>query len=180
MAVLMAFTLDSKAFVQAFAQLRSEAPKAIARGLNRTAQGAQTDAVRAVAENMKIRQAAVRKAIRIAKANSTLLQAEVVATGRRIPLIEFKARQTKRGVTYDLGGGRQRIPSGFITIVGAGHVGVFARKGKARLPIQEKFGPSIPKVFANQAIMDAIRTRAEADLEKNVAHEIEYLLSLQK
>lgn len=183
MAVLFAFTIDTRAAEAALRRLGDQAALAMARALNRTAKGAETDAVRAIAENMRIKQQDVRKSMRLKRATQTLLQAEVVATGKRIPLLAFRARGPipsrgkGGGVRYDLGAGRSLAPHAFIATMRSGHRGVFQRKpGAGRAPIYELKGPSIPKVFGDRTILSAIQARAERDLVTNLEHEIAYLL----
>jgi hypothetical protein len=76
-----------------------------------------------------------------------------------------------------LPGSKGRYPHAFITKVGrGGHLGVFERKpGAGRLPIVQKKGPSIAKVFEKHAAVGAARHTEQ--LEKNVAHEIEFAIN---
>ena len=100
------------------------------------------------------------------------------------------------GVTYRLPTGKGRIAEAFIVTLSSGHKGVFARlagtqmqRGTAlaasprrlwrREQIVELFGPSIPKVFANRRILEALRAKGAVELTKNMAHEIEHLLTRQ-
>jgi hypothetical protein len=107
------------------------------------------------------------------------LNAEVSVTGRRIPVYRFGAKQIKKGVSYKIekGGGKKRIESGFIATMESGHTGAFARVGKARFPIDEKFGPSIPHVADESPEYQKL---AEFDagelLEKNTAQQVERYL----
>jgi DNA-binding transcriptional ArsR family regulator len=198
MPVLLSFTLDTRDVADQLKALADKAELAIARALNRTADGVLGVAVRRISEDLKITQATARKALKVVKANQTLLQAEVVGTGHRISLTEFGARQTATGVAYNIGRGTKVVEHGFITTVrsarqaamGVSSTGVFTRKKdlvrkspgawSKNLPIQQKYGPSIPHVFAASQIMDAIKARAEVDLQKNLEHEVEFLLSQQR
>lgn len=102
------------------------------------------------------------KAIDLIKAGKDKLEATVRISGRRIPLVFFKPnpsdtrRPVKSGVRYRIGSrGFKRIKEAFVGRARSGtsrsaaegtsgHVGVFVRKGKKRLPIMEPLGPSIP------------------------------------
>ena len=174
---------DLQPFITQLQALGRDGAKAVARGMNRTIQSAQTLSVRAIAEDLGIAQKEVRKTMALRKANRTRLEASLTSTGRRIPLIAFRARGPEpsrgkgKGVRYRLPGGRGIAPHAFIATMKTGHRGVFQRKGPARrLPIAELRGPSVPRVFRKQ-IDDAIQAKADAALVKNVQHEIEYLLS---
>jgi hypothetical protein len=110
MATLLTVTLDTRQLKQALAQLKTNAPKAIARALNRTAASANTQAVRSIAENIDIAQKRVRQNISVVKAYPEKLTATVqarpggsgvvAARGKaerlgRIPLLEFHARDNR-------------------------------------------------------------------------------------
>jgi hypothetical protein len=78
-------------------------------------------------------------------------------------------------VSYRLRGSRGRIPSAFIATMASGHTGVFARKTKKRLPIQELFGPSLGRVFAKyrpQGVARVLET-----FQKNFDHELAFAKS---
>jgi hypothetical protein len=63
----------------------------------------------------------------------------------------------------------------------SGHRGVFERADKAgrplttRLPIQEKFGPSLPHVFVK--FTPAALAFGGEQLQKNLAHELRFALA---
>lgn len=168
------------------AGLSAAASRAIATGtaraLNKTATSERAALSSAIAKDIGLKVGTVRAAIAVEKASPGNLVARVTAKGKSIPLIEFSAngpvpsRGRGRGVSYRIGSqGRKRIPNAFIATMASGHRGVFVRRGKARLPISEKFGPSIAKVFERfKALGTARRTEV---LEKNVQHEVSYALS---
>lgn len=181
--------LDTSRWQAALTQLGARADVAVARGLNRTGASERTALARAVSKDMGITVGNARNAIAVQKATRTNLAVRVVARGKRLPLIDFKARGTYpslgrgRGVSYVIRGERKRLPTAFITVVSragedgqhAGHRGVFIRLGKKRLPIKQLYGVSIAKSFEH-LIPVAEARRAEV-LLKNVQHEIEYELS---
>lgn len=184
--------LDAADLENALRRLKGAAPVAVARALNRSIATVRTQAVRAVAQDVGLPQKSVREAMPIQQATPGRLVARLEVTGKKIPLYDFKARQTARGVTYRLPGGRNFLPSGFIATMKSGHVGVFVRglgakhqKGRGSwrqrsgwpaLPIKERFGPSLPRVFGRQRITDALRTVAKDVMAKNLAHEVQFLL----
>lgn len=165
---------------QAIARLKSRARPAVARGINRTADSARTAVVRVIAAELGVKVSDVRAAVIVEKATAQNLEATFRASGRRIPLIDFKARGPEpsrgkgQGVTARLPGGAGRYPHAFIATVGSGrHRGVFQRKGLAkRLPIVELRGPSIWQAFDKhrQVAVD----RAQETLASNIAHELDF------
>ncbi len=98
-------------------------------------------------------------------------------TGRRLPLIDFKAKGPEpsrgrgRGVTYKLPGGRGRAPTAFIANL-RGRRGVFRRRTTARGPLEELHGPSLVHVFEKFLPLGAERGR-EA-LVRNLRSEIAF------
>lgn len=157
-----------------------KAPRVMARAINRAATSTRTVMQRLVAKDTKLKVGAVRDQIRIEKAKPVAdgLRARIIITGARIPLYLFGARPTKRGVSANTGQGRKVYPHTFIARMKSGHIGVFERKsrgkGSTRLPIIEKFGPSLPHVFAKHAPEGL--ARGEESLQKNLAHELEFAL----
>lgn len=107
-------------------------------------------------------------------------QGRVSITGKRVPLIAFQAKQAARGVRYKIGSGARKLLAGaFIATMPGGHKGVFMRKGTARLPISERFGPSIMAVLdqgEGQEIGERISEETAGLLEQNVARQVEYVL----
>ena len=175
---------------RALGQLGRRGPVAVARGINRTAGSERTAMARAVASDMGIPVKAAREAIAVRKASAANLTAQVIAKGKRLPLIDFKARGPEpsrgrgRGVSYVMQGQRRTIPNAFIATVSragdegqhAGHRGVFVRKMQAgRLPIVQLRGVSIAVAFAH--LVPAGEARRAETLAGNVTHEIEFELS---
>lgn len=104
-------------------------PVVVSRSLNKTASWVQTRVVKGVSSEVAIKQADIRKGIRIYKASTRRLRADVTITGKRIPLIKFGAKQNKKGVSYRIGKGSKRtsVPGAFITQLKTGHKGAFVR-----------------------------------------------------
>jgi hypothetical protein len=156
--------------------LRTRSTVGIVRALNRAAVSTRTVMVREIARDMGIRQRDV--PVTIQNATATNLQATVVASGRRIPLMDFSARQTSRGVSANTGQGRKTYPGAFIATMKTGHRGVFKRKpGVGRLPIHELFGPSVPFVFNKYAAVGV--DRGNEQLVKNLIHELRFATQQQ-
>jgi hypothetical protein len=167
---------------KAIARFKDRARPAIVRALNRSAVSARTVMVRDVAKDFGIRQKDV--AISVENASPSTLTARVVAQGARLPLITFNARQTARGVSANTGRGRKVYPHTFIAkvhgplpngVVSPGHLGVFQRRGAQRLPIDQRYGASIPHVFEKH--IDAGIARGQEQLVKNLKHEFEFALA---
>lgn len=51
-----------------------------------------------------------------------------------------------------------------------------ARKGKARYPLKGLYGPSVPQLFGNAEILDAMQERGAEVMERRLEHEIDRML----
>lgn len=189
--------LDTSPWLAGLHQLKERVQnQACARVITRATNGTRVFMARAVAQDLQIKTGDANKAIttRIVRTpDRSVSHGEVIATGARIPLMAFAARGQMpsrgrgRGVTANTGGGRKLYPGTFIAKMQSGHIGVFERAtnrpmtGKSvgawskNLPIEEKFGASVPQIFDKH--MAAGVARGEELLMKNMAHEIEFELS---
>jgi hypothetical protein len=166
-----------------------KAKKAAVRAINRAVEGARTDTVKKVCEEYVIKPSDVRKTIHIVRAKSDRLTAQVISEGRPIPLIKFNVKPKKppakgthvvdrktviAGVKF---GSAKEMPHSFITEMKSGHVGVFSRVNNApRLPIEQKYGPSVPQMVGSKDVINFIEKRARERLDKELRHQITYLL----
>lgn len=133
------------------------------------------------------------KAIDTIKAGKDKLEAKVRIAGRRIPVVYFKPnprdarRPVKGGVQFKIGAhgvtrvknafvGRARSGSSQSAAEGtSGHVGVWKRVGKSRLPIQELLGPSIP--YAAEKNAD-LKRAIDVDVQSSMSAELDRQLDL--
>ena len=168
-------------------------PKSTRQAMNKTITAVRSVAVKAIAKDLRIKQKAVRAATRKkpAKGNTIwLLVASVIAYGGWIPLIQYKARQTRRGVTHaaSRGKGRKLIPGAFIARMPSGHRGVYLRQGgsnmgrgprrrvksgasmgkyyRPSLPIRELWGGHIPRSMLGPYVMESIDSMAYRRFQK--------------
>ena len=138
---------------------------------NQALRGMQKDSVAHVIERKRMRPDDVAKGLPLVfpsrkEALRDLVWREKVS-GTPVPLGKFPHIQTARGVSVrvNVGGATKRIKSAFVATMGNGHVGVFRRKGKARLPIQELWTTRISDVMKDQGVIPAIETKAYAKLQ---------------
>ena len=168
-------------------------PSAVTRALNRAGVSVRALMAQRIAAELRVKSGGVKDEIRIERATRDRQTVRIAASGRPIPLIDFKARGPEpsrgrgTGVRTSLGPpAKGHYPHAFIATVGKGrHRGVFMRKAPSRrertgphrsqLPIKELFGPSIPKVFT-KFIPEAL-DRGEESLRKNLQSELRYAIS---
>jgi hypothetical protein len=174
--VKVSFKGDSIKMFQSLDRMGQKAPIAVMRALNRTIASANTQAVRAISADLGgIKQSHIRDGILVVRATPGKLEASLNVTGKRLPLIDFKAKQTATGVAYQLPTGRDFVPHAFIATMRSGHRGVFLRRGRKRLPIAELRGPSLPRVFTRERILAAVRASTKSEFSKNLTHEMSFL-----
>jgi hypothetical protein len=179
--VRLQLTFDTAEAHKRLAALGKRGPLVVVRALNRAAGSARTAVGREIARDMGLKVGDVRERIKITNATPERMTATLYASSKPLPLIDFKAtgpepsRGRGRGVSAVIKGTRQRYPNAFIARMPSGHRGVFARKGKGRLPIRELFGVSIAFVF--RKFEHVAIARAREQLAKNLAHELSFEMS---
>lgn len=156
---------------------KKTADRLFARALNQTATQVRNNAASRIAKAGGFKAMDVRKAMDIHKARPGGLSAVVTATGRSVTLYHASRTQpvqTKRGVRANAWGKSKVYQGTFLAeMPGSGHVGIFRRKTFSRLPIQELFGPSIPRLMRQPAIRTAIDEVVPVRLRTNIARQVD-------
>lgn len=178
MAGMVNITVDKRQMediVRLLADVKNGVSRVLTRAINKVGVAARTRIVRLVAGVANLKVSDIRnRNVRLHKANFSTLTAHITVTGRRIPLISFKARQMRRGVTYAIRKGkRSQLAGNFITTMPTGHRGVFSRRTAQRLPIDEKFGPSVPE------LVRSIGQLATSVLDKQIADDLDHEINMQ-
>lgn len=126
---------------------------------------------------------------RLDRKGPDVIGSAIAVTGRRLPLGRFQAKQHWRRsrqrrrrsyVSYRISktAGRRKIDDAFAESMKSGHFGVFRRRGRARLPIQELLGPSVPQVALNlAAVQDLVRQRYGVILGEEAARAVAGVLA---
>ena len=181
---------DMNAIIADMSRMKADvADKATVRALNKTAAQVKTNAARQIRDvGYQLKVGTIKRALKINKANAGKLTATVVASGRPIPLMQYGARQTAKGVSVSVLNGRKVIQQAFIATMPSGHTGVFIRTGKTHkkvvkngrvqwsgLPIKELFGPSVPNGLANESVQQALQQLVEEKFPQILRQQIDYL-----
>lgn len=146
--------------------------RAIARALAKTVSQGKTAATKAIREEYNIKQRDLASKIRT-EIDPSRLQAAITVSGRNIPLLQFGARQTKKGVTLQIKkGSRKVLRSSFISTMRSGHQGVFSRTTRKRLPIKELYSLGAAQMFGSRKVMEAVKDRIREQWDKNIQHEL--------
>lgn len=165
-------------------RLLAEIPNGVQRAMvsafNRALQEGRTAGTREVTKQYTIQAKRIRPTIAMHRANKNNLNAELVSRGKRMPLEYFahkpqtdttgaKRKQVRVAVKK---GGMKPLGQGFI------YKGmVLQRLGDSRLPVQKKFGPSIPSIIDNEQVVEVMENKMIEAVEKRLLHETERLLA---
>jgi len=165
-----------------FAQERL--PKAFDSALRRVMQGVKTEAARAVRQRYYVRHGDVLQTIKVTKADGPGLTYLLRSRGPSIPLIRFrttpskpqpkKARVLRAAVKKE--GGKKPIPGAFVAQMDSGHIGVFRRVGRKRLPIEQLYGPAIPVMLSEPGIAEHLQEEAHRRMVARLDHEVNRVL----
>jgi uncharacterized protein YoxC len=184
-------------------EIKNGAELALRNALNKTVDGCTTDTAKAVYSEINLTQTRIKRDIGQKKATLQVLSAQVYSRGKKVPLIEYGARQVKQGVTFQIKrtGGRSAMHYGFIQMTNKG-LQVLHRKtvqvgtGKpigvpkagylytfpARWPdvyraeTRIMYGPSIPDIWGRNDIFRDVETKAIDRLVKRLDEEANYIL----
>lgn len=163
---------------------------AVARAINHTISKAKTQLTREIRSVYDIPLKYINEQISIKKADRLTLTGAIKAKGRPLPLISFRARAVKSGVSVITPKGRKIVPGVFISLMPNGRKGVFVRgkyqsgniiRRKHRikatgndLPIMELKGISIPKAVANKRIVHNLAKSIEQMFPARLKHELTF------
>jgi hypothetical protein len=156
------------------------AKQALVRAVNRTMEQAKTAMSRQIRTEFNLPAAKVNAALRIIRASYRGGQFTVQATlespskkGRSLNLINFNARQTSKGVTFQVkkGTGRKLIPGAFIANDGRT---VFIRTGKPRLPIKALQTIDVAQMFNTRRINHKVVDTMKAKFPEVFAREAKF------
>lgn len=168
------------------------------RSINDGLAGMKTDASTEIRSVIVLSKSAVDATFKTVKASVTSLSGVFASTGSPVPLIEYGARQTTKGVSVQVKRGNPRsvVVGAFIATMKSGHKGVFWREWhqairkpvnrnipygklpkKYRLPISQRYGPRVPDILSNEPVMTAVLKKADDRMHTNIDRQINYELS---
>lgn len=174
----------------ALAHIKDGAAKAAMEALNTSANEAKKKAILKVKETYdvkstndgNIKEKGAVNIIRLQKATLQNLNAYVMSSGSRLPLIRFSVRPNSMPkkptpiiVSVKRSGGTP-LKHAFITRVKSSHIGVFERVGLSRLPIKQLHGPSLPQMLGESKVSAYIEEEAQKLLDVNLDKAINRLM----
>ena len=128
--------------------------KAMNRTLNDLGKKMQTATVKNVRSEYNVKSGEVKSHIKTRKSRYSKLKYSMEVSGKVLNLMNFSARQTRKGVTAKVkkAGGRKVVRGAFIGNKGRT---VFKRVGKNRLPIKALKTLSVPQMFNEKRLKEA-------------------------
>lgn len=149
-------------------------PKAIARAVAKAGATAlrdmRSEAVKRVRRMKRLKVKAVREALILRKSRASenigRMQFGIDVEGKPVPLSAYPHRQTNKGVSVAVNVGRRSlVVSGFVARMRSGHEGIFKRRSKARLPIDEKLGSRPVDALLHRGEADGVLARGQKSFE---------------
>ena len=162
----------------ALGDLSRRMPRELATAINATAKKVRFEAAKELKKSLKVPVRILKKVIATkSKAKADSLQAVIgLWEGHPIPLKYFGAKQIKRGVTYKIDPrlkGKSVLRDAFIPTQYGGRV--YRRKGKARGPLEQVYGPKPGDVFAQTDLIAKATAVARTELPKQIERRIRFL-----
>jgi Prophage minor tail protein Z (GPZ) len=157
--------MNNKKVLQHLTALRGAHTNVKVRSLNRIAKSARTAASADIRKRVNIKKKDLDSKIVFhgAKFDKPVARLTTRSKSKGVALFKYGGRKgtKRRGASFMVKKGhRSYIPRGFVATVksskGGPHTNIFVRVGKSRLPIKQKFGPSVAKLMGSKRIKRVI------------------------
>lgn len=160
------------------------AERAFSNSINRGLSRVKTTAMKRVKEVYAVQSSALTAATttRINKASTGNLAGYVSFSGFKSPLYKFSVTPKKPGtgkqVTASvMKNGGTTFEDAFVAEMKSGHMGVFERSGRKRLPVEEIMGLSAAQMVGNAAVIEELEKEAQKVVDERLSHEIDRILN---
>jgi len=104
----------------------------------------RSECVKRIRQRKRIKASYISRALTLQRARGAdiaTMRWAVNVSGQPVPLVAYPHRQTKKGVSVEVNRGKRTLVKGaFVATLRSGHRGVYRRRGRARLPIDELRG----------------------------------------
>lgn len=146
--------------------------KALMRALNAALTKMRGTVVKDAALGSAVPQKFIRRRLWLNKAKTNKLYGSVVLSGRAWPLVWFAHSVAPTGVQTIRG----LIAHSFVARMKTGHVGIYLRKRKTRLPIFEQTAPSMAETIRALLVAPKISEEGRRTLSKRIRAEVDLIL----
>lgn len=133
--------------------------KAAVRAINKVAITVRAEASKDIRAVYNITATTAKSNIKIKRAIPSNPQATITATGRRLPLLAFAARQTSKGVSVKVlvAGARKVVQHAFIETAHSGIRGVLLRTGASRYPLKFLTSLGVAQAFGAKKVQEMLQ-----------------------
>lgn len=151
--------------------------RAVVRALRKAGSTALRDmrfeAVKRIRARKRIKPRFISRAITLRRAKGSdiaAMQWAVNLSGDPVPLTAYPHRQTAKGVSVEVNRGKRTLIKGsFVATMRSGHEGVFRRRGKQRLPIDELRGSRPVDALLHEGEAQGVADRGGRTLSETFA-----------
>lgn len=164
----LSVTLDVSRMRSSVRGMRRQVNAAASRAINRAIDTARVTAGREVSKATKIKVRDVRARMSVRGSNPANLVATLTAHPYSPNLSRFRATENKTGVAATAWEGRKTYRHAFKLPSGK----VVTRTTKERTPLKGLRGPSVPRTFVRDEIMDAMEKAARARFNAEFQREL--------
>ena len=154
-------------------------PVVLRRSVTRTIRWVHTRVVRAVSAATGIQQKRVRRkytAMWIKRGDPPAAGIKIM--DKPTPLIQLHPVRTERGIMFRKGGGQELRAGAFKATMPRGHVGIFKRRGRSRLPIGEQYENVV--IPTAQTRINELRSEAADRLKLELTRNTDYMVRRMK
>lgn len=129
----------------------------------------KSEASKRIRARKRIKARYITRALQLRRAKGTdiaSMEWAIDVSGEPVPLVAYPHRQTKQGVSVEVNKGKRTLVRGsFVASMRSGHTGVFRRRGRARLPIDELRGSRPVDALLHKGEADAVAERGGRSFE---------------
>jgi len=170
--------------------VRQGAERAISRALNRTLDGAVTLTAQGITKKVTLKSAYVKDHIKKVKARNYQLGAAMKMQSGQVPLAafstnpapaNFQARDRGNGVSVKVWKDKSatRFKHAFFAVMPNGYIGLFERRDRRRLPLDELMGPYLSSIYTQTpGLSREVETKSADRLLRELQGEVKYLLDM--
>lgn len=160
------------------------AERAFSNAINRALAHTKSQAFKEVRQVYAVQQKDLDSATatRVQKASTGNTVGYVLFSGVKIPLYKFNVSPSEPKKSKNIKAGLRKgswtaFDHAFIAQMDSGHIGIFEREGKNRLPINQIMGLSGAQMMQNGEVEDHLSQEAQEKFEQRVEHEINRILN---
>lgn len=175
---------DVEAAINVLSTTKKGAQTVVNRAINRALMRGRTVASKSLRGRYTIKASDVKKATRLRRPGGTETSGQLVFSGPELTMAHFRIRPSGRDTT---GNNRQLVRveverTGLKPLKNAFVYNgtVFQRKGASRLPIEPRYGPSVPQMVGNENITEGIQSEMRDTFLRRIDHEAMRLIKGDK